>query len=921
MAVNPTNEGMSSAGRRFFFGTNVLLAIIFLAVIVGGVGWLIYEKLDYRTTLTGVGRHTLSDRTKKVVQQIAKDDPDREIRITTVYTTEEPGFERSEFLPPLRDYTNELDKFSPAVEVEHIHRDNEQKAELVERIQGKFGSASSDYETVITQAENLWDPLKTTLQGITGQITALQEADGWVAQFSPLGKIYTDFVGDLTAIEETAEEVNDLVRGETLPRYGEAKTSLTTLNDNLIQHFESAQESFQEWNDLMEVLGNADSAFVQETMSNAQELAALAEELQQIVGDPEDETVPDDPAAVLKEFAASAQQLVEALQAEENRVNAFVEKNPSIDQHPMWGVQVTQAIFVQRAPLPFLLSSTAEQLATSRQEIRQMLVSNQPEDILKNNIRKQRQVAQVPMRRIGMWAQQVANVFTEGAEVDEASRQFIGAATEGDLISGTLDQLKELRTALSDLPEIEIDDIGEKLKNENFVVIESGDKVQVLEFDNVWPISTQAPGMDPDEVHRVFDGDTAISGALIGMTSEETVATVVFAHFEPQSQNPMMRSQSQPPLPIAIFTKLRERLESANFEVKDWNLAAEGEASEPPAIEEGRQAVYVFFPPAISQQNPFQRQQQPPRTFGPQDMAKVKQVLEDGGRGIFLTLFYFAPPNPFMMEPPKYDYAQYLENEWGIDVEYYKRVIKGVVDPKHPDRYGITVNDWMYMQLSAFNPDHPIGAPLRNRRMLMSEVVPVLRASETPENVTIESVLEVPANARGIWAEEDVMRIMRALQSGESDSTFTPSDEQSLKPPFSVVVAATKTDSTADEETAATDSDAETDVEETGGPAKIVVMGNGRALENNYLSQRVMRFEGRQQRLVTDPPPTENMDLFVNAVYWLADKQDMIASGPATTEFIEPLDNTTKDSLHAMTLGWAGAVLMAGVVVFFVRRK
>jgi hypothetical protein len=292
-------------------------------------------------------------------------------------------------------------------------------------------------------------------------------------------------------------------------------------------------------------------------------------------------------------------------------------------------------------------------------------------------------------------------------------------------------------------------------------------------------------------------------------------------------------------------------------------------------------------------------------------MEKIKKVLADGGRGIFLSLVYYTSPIPYMPSP-EYDYAEYLESEWGIDVEYQQRVVKGVIDPDHPDRFGITFRDWAYMQLSSFT-DHPIGKPLRNRRMLMTEVVPVVRSDNVPEDVKIEAVLEVPANATDYWAEKDVMRIMEALQTGDEDSTFTKSDE-ALNPPFSVILAASKGDSGAAETQPAGEA-AGSDV------SRIVVIGTGRALEDDYLSRRVMRFEGKQQRFATDPAPTENLDLFVNAIYWLAERPDLIAAGPADIQIVEHMDSSTRSSLYFVTLGWAAAVLMAGVVVFIVRRK
>ena len=164
--------------------------------------------------------------------------------------------------------------------------------------------------------------------------------------------------------------------------------------------------------------------------------------------------------------------------------------------------------------------------------------------------------------------------------------------------------------------------------------------------------------------------------------------------------------------------------------------------------------------------------------------------------------------------------------------------------------------------------------------------------------MSVSPVLRVPEREHDVWAEADIMRIARALREGRQESTFEIAEE-AMRPPFSVIVAATNDQTN----------------------TKIIVMGMGLSLTDSYLQQRVMRFEGKRSRLVTDPPPTENVDLVFNSLYWLAGREDLIAAGPAPVPRVGPIEETTQRNLWIAVFAWAFVILIAGGVVMMVRRK
>jgi hypothetical protein len=291
--------------------------------------------------------------------------------------------------------------------------------------------------------------------------------------------------------------------------------------------------------------------------------------------------------------------------------------------------------------------------------------------------------------------------------------------------------------------------------------------------------------------------------------------------------------------------------------------------------------------------NPMMGPQPNEKSFGEAELKQVKDVLAGGASAVFLAAW--APSNPFG-PPVEYEYGSYLRDDWGIDVKPDYRVIRGVVDKQSPGKYGINLMQWYYMGVNGFT-DQPIGEPLKSRRMLVRDSCPVAKAEKVPEGIKLTPVLEVPKGSNEFWADKDIARIIKALRSPDGGS-FTK-NEETIDPPFTVIMAA-ENDKT---------------------KSKIIVHGGSMSLRDDYLNQRVMRMQGKETKLVTDPPPLENADLFVNAMYWLSGKNDLIAAGPAEVPVVPQIAEGSRTSLFAITFGWALAVLVAGGAVMMARRK
>jgi len=862
MAIKDNKQIGGSRARRWFFGTNITIAILLFAAVVLGVNWLGHRH-NYRTNLAGgLSSNALSERTKKLLDKAGGD-----FEITTVYTSDKPDTDREKYLPKLRDYLKETEEHNEKIKVRHLHSGNE-VAKLRDSILKTFAGATGDYQETINQAEATWESLSKKLQDLQNIVQSLLQTESWLANFPMLANLNANLRNDLKKVENTRNEVDELIHAQSMPRYEEANNKIKQANKSIHNHLESAGDWISGLDKLVGELSNSESSFVQATREKAAGLIQKALEVQQIAGKPDEQTVPDDPRPVIRKFASEAEKLATLLMSEADRVEKFVQKYPAIEYHPKW--EIRQQIFVLK--LPTVLSQSASDLDNSTQALRKYVTDeNVALDQLQNLVRQMRQMAADQLKMIKIWTQRTNTIFEEVQNIDQPSRQFL-ADTDGQVLSPILDKLTELKKKIEDLPELKLDEIARRLEKENIVVLQRKDQVKVIPFDDVWPVGNPLPGQMGMgmEQRRIFDGDTAIGDTMLSMINEKPFATVILTAFEtmpPQQMRQFGMRKRTGPIPLQSTRVLQEKLRKANFVVKEWNLGAEGDQSKRPELTEDTQLekpIYIFLPPAPdARQNPFMRQM-PQQSFGPKQMDQVREALAGGSPSIFLVSYNFNPRH-------HYQYKQMLRNEWGIDVLDDYRVIHGVVDKNNPSRFHINFRRWNYMQMSHFT-DQVIGEPFRARRMLMWEICPVTPSEKTVENVKIAPVLMAP-DQPDIWAEGNIRPIIEAFLSGEQNSTFTRSD-QAKEPPFPVAVAAKNTETN----------------------ARTVVLGNGMCYRDDYLERRVVNTQGENQVVVTAPPPTENVELLINAVYWLCGPkgEEMIASGPAELPRIPALEQESQ---------------------------
>jgi len=462
--------------------------------------------------------------------------------------------------------------------------------------------------------------------------------------------------------------------------------------------------------------------------------------------------------------------------------------------------------------------------------------------------------------------------------------------------------LKEVRALLDqtkDLQDVKVEEIYNGLtrwRTSPPVLVESEREARVVSFWDIWqaPADRSAP-LGPDGEDRVFNGEAAISSAILQLTQKDKTA-VVFTRVGGQplltpdfSQMNMMMRQ----LPRAPYGELNQLLEKANFVTAEWDVAA---SKTPPQVEGAARTVYVIFPPEPPQSD--MRQFTPPSALSPEDRKLILDAVAASGKAVFLV-GWRPPPMPFPGAGSSYEFGDYLKSNWGVEVLQDSVTLRFM---PHPEKVGqewvpvprqpqlITTDDVVRLA------EHAIGGPLKNDRAGFPLTVPlrIAPAESRPAGVQVEVVAEVTATTDAwacgdLAALEEQLKRRQGVRPGASD----------VRAPFPIAVAAANAEG-----------------------HKVVVFGS-----EHFASDAIAQATGIHQvgnALLLGLLYPANTDLFINALHWLTGEADRIAVGPRRGEFprLRDLDEATAARLPYLLVGlWPAVALGIGVGVWIVRRR
>ncbi len=888
----------AGAGGRLRYGAYVAVSVAVAVALVVLVN-MIAQKDYVRRNVEMLGRYGLSDRTRRVLAGI-----DAPVRLTCVYTATDELTD-SRYRPRTMEYLNELReqmrRSNRDAEVVNASTDAE-KARVVRRLREQVGARSAEHVALLEGFLDRSDALADALEAARARRQAAGASD-FLAQWGVSAELDATLADRLETLRDTAQDVREELRGQGLPDYAGLAETVTEYLETTRDELTRARTRLDQIAAVPEAIRTHRDQADKALSGAAQSIATLTA----AVGKPDGE-LPEDASGALKAFVKAADAAAKRFRETADTLDGVAGEDRAdlLESSNAWLMRVDQGMFVGVVPLTELYRSLAAQIGEYRDAAQRTLEVTTPEH-QRNVLAQLRQATQQLVTMSERINRRVSDALATLSTPDAAARRLLEGA--GELFTGVIAPADGLLADAEKLPELTTGDFAAKLTGDNVVIVEvlgaEEHKAEVVPFEDVWPL--KMPGltqMDPEAVERrVFAGDSAIGSELLAMTQPPS-AEVVVTYFEPEVP-PQMRQMTPPALiPVDQVQTLRERLEEANFTVSEWNLA--DEEAEAPAGED--QVLLILPPPPAMPTPPYGNQPQTP-SFGPEHAEQIYARIDAGAGAIFLVSYmppqrtsFFAPP-----APATYAFGDYLRETWGVDPQIGYRVIPALVDDTQPNRYRIDPIRFSYYALSAFT-DHPIGEPLQGQRMIWTDLCPIERYAgadgELPAGIDDDSVaalLRVPEWAEAVWATSDLERLISQVY-GEREGFVSPGPAD-LLPPFNVAVTSVRR---------------ETDDVPAG---RIVVLGTGLSLRDDYLTRPVPRLGEKGSLSMTDAPEAD-ADVVVNSVYWLVGLEEQIAAGPVRVTPVAMIDPGAMHLLWALcVVALPLAIMGVGGLVVLLRRR
>ena len=870
-------------------------AAIALAVLVNMIG----QKDYIRRSTEMLGRYGLTDRTKRVLESI-----DQPIRLTAAYTSTNPKRLGREYGPRVIDLLKEMAEFgrrnNRSIEVINAS-DDVARDEVITDLKKRFRLRAQDHDQFINNVHRASGGM---VQSLAESAQAWQMADQavYVRQWSLAPGLARELKRVSRELENLDAKVQGQLQSAALPDYA-------GLTNELIQGLQQSRDDVQKFvllcRQIQTIPGEIDANRAK-TLQAVDRCTTYAEEMLQAIGTPDD-VVPDQPAPLLRRYVRKARDTAAAAKfAAQLLQNVAGETNiPLLHTSQEWLLQLDTGDGAVRGISPAELFMRYGMLLEQQAEELDMTVAAAKDEFLRELLVQVRSQAVAIGGSLVGSAKVVHESLPLLAEMDPASRAMLAQADEGGPLFNTMAELTVWLDTAQALPALEATELSQAISEDNILLIEVGDQTEVIPFEDIWPLRAGIGGQDDTEQSRFFNGNATIGSKLLGM-AHEPFATVVLTYYEPEIPPQLAPYLPSPPLSPENLRELTRRLESVNFEVRQWNL------SEPPppptdgADDADRPRVLLVLAPP----EPLPLGEMAPGRFGDAEIAKIKSLVDTGTPALFLT--GFMPPQGFAGQAiqPNYGYGPYLRSDWGIDVLSDFRIVSASPDKTTPGKFHVNLKRLFHLPLSLFS-DHMIGAPLRGQRVLWTDLCPLEIDAALPGGVVVEPLLSVPeAWGSDTWASRDVRELYRQVYAKDRSliqPSFDGGDKRIPDGGMPVAVAATR------ERTGRPDiADAQT--------SRIVVLTMALSLVDGYLTQYEHQFESGD--LTVSDPPRANAYVVLNSLYWLIGSYHYIAAPALASEPIADVSGGTYATLWVLCVVVAPlAVVSLGGVVMVLRRR
>ncbi|HET6428633.1 MAG TPA: hypothetical protein VFJ30_09500, partial [Phycisphaerae bacterium] len=533
------------SGRRVA-GINVVVAIV-VATAVLIVANVIGSTLAVRRNVETLGRHRLSSRAQRILERTVR--ADRPVTVTSIYTSTAKDRHRDEYLPRVRDLLEEMDRHCDDLTAVNVTSDV-QKAEVLNRLRDRLDAKAPKHRAAIAEFESLARRQLTFHKQLAIEWDRYPAA-GWLTQFGVAKAFAGAFKSNREDLARADNEIRAAKAESRLPNYPEMASKIKTALEDVQARLEGTAEHLRKLKDLP---GKADKAKGQllkatEALTAATAKAAAATGK---AGDP----APADPSAALEELAKA---LTGVANAGTDAAAAMNDFNTACDGY----ARFASSWRTGGTPLPQMAAQLAMAGSDLAEQVRSIRTAAKVEVQAQFLTEARAQLPQLMTGQSDAIAGAAGDLARELAAMDPTTEAVFAKAAE----DGYMDhQIREIQKLLADLNDLEDlsgqSELIEQIGQENVVLVEVGEKVGVVGFEDVWPLAERDRfdmGMpeEKEAPRRAFNGDTAISSKVFSLGSEP-LGEVVLTYFE-RIPPPQLRGQIPPvagPIPSIYLETL-----------------------------------------------------------------------------------------------------------------------------------------------------------------------------------------------------------------------------------------------------------------------------------------------------------------------------------------------------------------------------
>lgn len=913
----------TAPATRDRYGANVTISVAVVVAVVIVLNMLSFAA-PYEKDFETLGRYGLSERSQRICREV-----EAPLHIWAVYTdakmaaeTQEQRLARDQArkrLDRVMELLEEMHRCNPRIVVRDASGDAARAnlmATLRKLQQGKTG-----------RQEELLRKVRQTIPTILREIESLQQRwrqlprDSYLGLWDLGGKMEDIFKAQAENLETADRTVAQEINASPLPDY-------VKLLKDLSQELRSCKQAIQVNTKTIQRLGGLPEAIRKNAAGVRKNLDACVRDVAAV-----DNIVrrggkqgPKDPAEALRQISAALGKAGTTVRETATALDNIAGKDAQ-DVHLVsisraWQIEIPSELGRIRTTRSRLFDALAQDLRNlrTRTAVQRSDANESAQRRFVVDLRK-------PIARLLTMMREHRSAVEEGLDqlttVDAESNALLAEVQAGGAFAPVQEILDPLLKECDELKTPQNDTLPPDLSGKNIIVLRTGEKVEVVTFDDTFPQRSVGGGeaWGDSSDRRFFNGDAVLASRILGMTRSKPFGRVLIAYLEPKLP-PSLRMRIRLPqgdIPPSQLTELTKRLKEANFQVQNWNLDAPmprpasaedltvEAATQPtttPARDDRIPTILLVVPPAPPMP-PLGPGQPPMPGFGPEHLQKIRDAVDDGASAMFLTCYLRPQMMGFGMPvPQRYAFAEYLRNVWGLEAKTGHLLIEGIPSEEYPGKYQINREKTTFMPVNSFT-SQPIGKPLQGRRMIWSASCPITNTPEAPEGVVCTPVLVVPKTRTNVWATGNIQRLVEEIETSRKSFVTPQYDKGDLQVPLTLATAATRAGN----------------LTQGIAPSRLVLLGVGFSLTDMFLSTPVQQ-QSKQGGYELVPPPRDNLDLLVNAAYWLVGKESYIAAGPVTVEPVRAMEPETQITLWVLcVLVLPAAVIVAGLMVMAARRK